>query len=294
MEISNKPIVIAGAHRSGTTWLANMLHFSGETTIVNEPFNIEKWSYQLNGLANYWYTYAPGLDQTLAIDAYSKIVNMEDRRLFPKSSKERWSSVFRTGRPVIKDPLSSMSLRWIKENFDVQIVVLIRHPGAFISSLKRKQWYFAFDNFLNQKKLMDDHLGIYEDEMRSINNKNIVENGALCWKCVNHVLKKTYGYDNSIIVVKHETLASNPVKSFQKLYKKLNLKWDTKVEIGIKKFTKSENPVNAPSDKTHYLKRDSISLIHKWKNTMSKNEIIIFEKITDNYLNIYSNIESQI
>ena len=52
---------MTGSHRSGTTWLANMLSLADGSLMGHEPFNIEPWAYSLGGLADRWFTYAPGL-----------------------------------------------------------------------------------------------------------------------------------------------------------------------------------------------------------------------------------------
>ena len=36
------PILVTGAHRSGTTWVGRMLCASGEAHYVSEPFNVGK------------------------------------------------------------------------------------------------------------------------------------------------------------------------------------------------------------------------------------------------------------
>ena len=106
----NKPLLVSGLHRSGNTWLANMLALSGETSLIEEPFNIENSRYALDGLAKFWYTYATELNQKKAIDAYKKIIEMKSSKLFRKRSPLKWFPFLRYGRPLIKDLISSLSV----------------------------------------------------------------------------------------------------------------------------------------------------------------------------------------
>ena len=42
----------------------------------------------------------------------------------------------RGDRVVMKDPLAFFSAEWLMQNFGMTVVVLIRHPAAFVASLK--------------------------------------------------------------------------------------------------------------------------------------------------------------
>lgn len=268
-----KPIIVAGIHRSGTTWFANMLNIADDTLILNEPFNIDQWSYSLNSLAKYWYTYAPSLNQEKALSAYATILNKGHRKLFPKRTIQHWLPFLRAGRPIVKDPLSSASLEWIREHFDVESIVMLRHPCAFVSSLKRKEWFFPFQHLIKQEKLIEKYLPDLKNDLNNIDETNIIENGALCWKAINTILYKTYSDDKDILVVKHEDVSLNPIKSFARIYKKMGLEWSLKVKAELISYTSSGNPVNAPRNKTHHLKRNSKSLVDNWKNDLSDHEI---------------------
>ncbi len=40
-------------------------------------------------------------------------------------------------RPLIKDPIGLFSYKWLVSKFDMDVLVLIKHPAAFVSSLKK-------------------------------------------------------------------------------------------------------------------------------------------------------------
>ena len=64
----------------------------------------------------------------------------------------------RRARPLLKDPIAVFSSEWLASRFGAQVVVLIRHPAAFASSLKRLGWTHRFEHFLDQPLLLRDHL----------------------------------------------------------------------------------------------------------------------------------------
>src|SRR4029077_14652741 len=70
-------------------------------------------------------------------------------------------------RPLVKDPMALFSAEWIAETFDAQVVVIVRHPAAFASSIKLDGWAHPFSHFLNQPALMEDHLSSFDEEIKT-------------------------------------------------------------------------------------------------------------------------------
>lgn len=56
------PILVTGSHRSGTTWVGQMLATKG-TTYIFEPFNIENASELHAFPLEFWFTYIDGLSE---------------------------------------------------------------------------------------------------------------------------------------------------------------------------------------------------------------------------------------
>ena len=38
-------------------------------------------------------------------------------------------------RPLLKDPIAVLSAPWLADTFDMEVIVLIRHPAAFVNSV---------------------------------------------------------------------------------------------------------------------------------------------------------------
>jgi len=278
-EVSGTPILITGSHRSGSTWLARMLAQSENTLIAHEPFQIEPWAYALDGLAKYWFTYAPALPQDAALEAFNKVLERRTRKIFLKNEPQHWIPPLRRGRLIIKDPIAALSSDWLARNFDLRVVVLVRHPAAFAASLKRLGWRHPFEHFLRQEMLMQRHLEAYRAEIES-EPEDVVEQAAIMWKCLYDVLF-SYADDNpDWLVVKHEVLSTNPVSELRNLYEVLGLKWTTKVEDAVVQYTRRGNPVNVPNSTVHQLQRDSAANIWRWKKILTKEEIATVSRIT--------------
>src|SRR5207247_8079602 len=68
-------------------------------------------------------------------------------------------------RPLVKDPIALLSSEWLARSFGMQVVVMIRHPAAFATSLKRLGWEHSFATFFDEGRL-PEVLRPYEAEIR--------------------------------------------------------------------------------------------------------------------------------
>ena len=105
-----------------------MLTLTEDTLVAHEPFNIESWAHALDGLAKHWFTYAPALPQDAALEAFDKVLRRRTRKIFLKNQPQYWLPPLRGGRLIVKDPSAVLSSDWLARNFDLEVVVLVRHP----------------------------------------------------------------------------------------------------------------------------------------------------------------------
>jgi len=256
-----------------------MLALSEDSLIAHEPFNIQPWAYALDGLAKYWFTYAPALPQDAALEAFKKVLKRRTRKIFLKNEPQHWIPPLRRGRLIIKDPIAALSSDWLAKNFDLEVIVLVRHPAAFAASLKRLGWRHPFEHFLMQEVLMKRQLEPYRAEIAS-KPADIVEQAAIIWKCLYSVLFTYLDNNPNWLVRKHEVLSGNPVVELRGLYEALGLEWTATVEENVVKYTRRGNPVNIPTDTVHQLRRDSAANIARWKEMLTEEEIARVYEIT--------------
>jgi hypothetical protein len=256
-----------------------MLALTNGTLIAHEPFNIEPWAYALDGLATRWFTYAPALPQQAALSAFDKVLKRRTRKIFLKDQPQHWIPPLRRGRLIIKDPIASLSSDWLARNFDLEVIVLVRHPAAFAASVKRLDWRHPFSHFLEQKLLMQRHLEPYRAEIAS-KPEDIVEQAAIIWKCLYGVLRTYLDSNPNWVVRKHEVLSRNPVAELKKLYGALGLQWTEAVQNSVEKYTRSGNPVDVPEGTVHQMRRDSAANISRWKKILTEEEIARVYEVT--------------
>lgn len=295
---TNKPILVTGSHRSGSTWVGRMLALSSEVAYIHEPFNIDnyrpgvceiKFKYyfpyltqkfkneyfheKFEKLVNFSFNYKRGI---IGIDS-SKAALTTLRDCF------RFYMYRRAGlRPLIKDPIALFSSEWLAANFDMEVVVLIRHPAAFASSLKMANWKFPFSHFIEQPLLMQDYLHPFESEIKAHINqeKDIIDQAALLWKIFHHTIIKFREKHRDWFLVRHEDLSLNSLVGFQSLFNNLNLNFTEKNEQIIKNYSGLNNHSSTLLKPDLYLpsrnsviRRNSKANIHSWKYRLTKSEI---------------------
>jgi hypothetical protein len=89
----------------------------------------------------------------------------------PVRIPKRWASfaLGRLGRRrlLIRDPFDVFSLDWFVRRLNCSVVVVVRHPAAVVSSLKRLGYIFDFRNLLQQPLLMADRLERFRPQMKA-------------------------------------------------------------------------------------------------------------------------------
>src|SRR5512135_909678 len=193
-----KPILVTGAHRTGTTWVGRMLAANPDTAYISEPLNLLHRPGVMRTKVPCWYTYLtdengadylPSLRETLAYRYHlpAEIVSLRSGHDFLRMCRDL--GIFMRGRlfqqrPLLKDPFAVFSLRWFSKNLDCEIVVTVRHPAGFASSLKRLNWPFDFRDLLAQPLLMRDHLEPYRSQMEAMPADDIIGQASLLWTMV--------------------------------------------------------------------------------------------------------------
>ena len=285
------PILVTGTHRSGSTWLGRVLACSGQTEYVDEPFHVRHRRGTCRAKTDTWYLYVTDANQqeTGYGDAlprtvefrYSPIVQLKSLerpsdglRMFrdwARFALARWSGK----RALIKDPIAFFSAPWISERFDADVVILLRHPAAFASSLKRLDWQFDFRNWLEQPLLVNERLRPWEEEIRQLakTGGSIIEQAAMIWKVIYGLAEEYQENHPDWIFIKHEDLSLDPLTRFPDLFERLGLEYTEAAREFISKTTSPDNPREAPQGRAHALARDSKAKVESWRSRLTTEEV---------------------
>jgi len=299
--VKQTPILITGSHRSGTTWVGKMLSLTDEVQYIYECFH-PNGILRSKGIFDIWYKYLTNeeghyinnLDRIFKYHySFSEAYNPFDRnrkfnlrntpvRLEFYRACKRIHNSDPSPTPLLKDPIALFSVSWLVKHFHIRPLILIRHPAAFVSSLLRLNWRFNFENFLNQKKLMNQYLSSFEDEMKKTYKNDAVKEGALLWNCLHHVIneyKKSY---QNWLFKRHEDLSINPIDEFKTIYNFFGLVFTSEIEKEIKNHTSVINNSDVKiKGQIHQLQRDSIANIKNWKKRLSDQQITVIRDMTE-------------
>lgn len=266
-----------------------MLCLSKEAGYIHEPFNPSRAPGWSGNRIPCWFLYVDEHNE----DHYRSVVEDVLRFRYPvrlnaaelRGPKQvalfaldlQRSVVYRLRnlRPLLKDPIALFSAEWLAKTFDMQVVVMIRHPVAFVSSLKKLNWQFRFRGWLQQEALLRDRLHPFEAQMRRYWNEppDIVDQGILMWNAMHHVIAQYRRRHPEWRFVRHEDLAAAPTEGFADLYDYLGLRFDDRVKEAIAKFSEPGNPGEVAPWRRRAVKRDSLAATRTWAERLTPEEI---------------------
>ncbi|MDQ4143721.1 MAG: sulfotransferase [Actinomycetota bacterium] len=283
------PILVTGSHRSGTTWVGRMLDLSGDTGYIHEPFLPTRSPGWIPRPLPHWFMYITEDNEDEYLGAVEGLVRfryplgkslkgVRDLRHLGLQAVEMTNSIRyrrRRKRALIKDPLALFSSEWLARRFGMEVVVMIRSPLAFVSSIKRLNWGFDYErHWLAQELLMRDLLGHRAEEFRDYEGEiDLVGEGIVMWNAIYDVVARFRERHPEWHYVIYEELAKDPVPGFRSLYSALDLPWNEAVREGIAAHSRSDNPKEVPVGDLHAVRRDSAAAAESWRTRLSSEEI---------------------
>jgi hypothetical protein len=293
MARASNPILVTGAHRSGTSWVGQMIAQSPGVCYIHEPFSVsdapgpgicgvtfENWFTHID--ATNERRYYAALRKTIALDyalgaAVRSIRGSGDLRRVLDEYLLVTMHRLRRSRALLKDPIALLSAEWLAERFDMSVVVLVRHPAAFVSSIKRLNWLHPFEHFTRQERLMDTLLRPFASqvEVYATTEQSLFDQAILLWKILHHAIAQYRQRHPDWIFLRHEDLSRDYLNGFRTLYRCLDLEFTDSVAAAIEEYCKASNPteVVAPVGSDAALRRNSRSNIWNWQQRLTSAEI---------------------
>ncbi|HUF97849.1 MAG TPA: sulfotransferase [Ilumatobacter sp.] len=283
------PILVTGSHRSGTTWAGAILSLSGEALSIHEPFNPAYPRSWLRRPPTRWFEYvdrehddgwrAQMADIVALRPPVTHLLRRSQRpRHLMRVAQEAAGAARgrrRGARALVKDPIAVFSAPWIADRMMTDVVVLVRHPAAFASSLKRLDWRFDFRNLLDQPTLMDTVLAPHADDILDATRRelDIIDTSILLWRVINSVVVSYREQHPDWHIVRYEDLAVDPLVSYERLYSALGLMWTPAVETAVREYTKEGNVRTVADFDKGGVVRDSKAAMWTWTQRLTDDEI---------------------
>ncbi len=300
-ETSPAPILVTGAHRSGTTWVGKMLALDAQVAYISEPLNVLHRPGVLRAKVKHWYQYICEQNEVEYLAPFEELLDYRYHTWSEIKSLRSLKDFLRMGRDfkifydglehgqraLLKDPFAVFSIPWFAKRFNFRVVITVRHPAAFASSLKRLGWKFDFNDLLDQPMLMRDHLEPYRQRMQAVRADDVIGQASLLWTMIYRFVHSTVKLNPDFIIVRHEDLSREPLGGFHDLYSSLGLAFTSQVEQGILSSSSSENPAELSRGKVHSVKLDSRANVDNWKKRLTDEEIARVREITGDALELY-------
>lgn len=241
----NKHIIIVGTARSGTSWLAETIAQQHRYRILFEPEHETQTKYG-HLLCDKWIT-----SKQEAIPAHNYL-----KRVFCNTVNSDWIAQnsnrtfkrhlwpFIPKKYVIKFVRANLLGMYIKTEFNIPVIHIIRNPYDVISSQQKVKfpWLYDLSHFAKQEKLVGLIKVTYNIDIRKTEDLSEIELLAMRWCIENMIpLDCIEDYQNTIEVIKYEDLISD-IHVFYKLCRDYNLD-------PIKNI---EDKYRIPSSKTHF------------------------------------------
>lgn len=286
-------VVVTGPHRSGTTIMGRLLQHAPKTFLVWEPFNLD-WG--LAGVAHrYPYLRAADTDSPAAV-ALRRYVSSgagqwlgHGTPLAPNHERAVSNRKNVRGlRPwgftaVVKDPFLLLSLEWVNTALsDRPPLVTLRHPCAWVSSLKRRGMHprTALESFRAQDAFGNPVVaGILEQ--RDWEQADLVPAAAATWACLVRMLDVQREAGAQATVIRMEDFATAPYSVLHDAYRGCGLDPPADLERIVQEYTGVQNLVVPDKTVLHELRRNSAALVDAWRLRLTDEEQRTVREITE-------------
>jgi hypothetical protein len=212
-------ILVTGSQRSGTTWLGELLSAPKDYCMLFEPTVLWKEKKVVKGA-----DWADHIKENSVWPEGKKLFEnlFEGRGIHPHAFiYNSPASLMRSKSLIIKSSEANRLLPWLSMNFKIKgMVLIIRHPCAFIASMKKYMKKLPPRVPVRRQRFVDEnlpHLASYVKELKTID-----EILAARW-CTDYYVPLKSSKRNSWIEVLYEKLVLSGPEELNRIYNKLNL-----------------------------------------------------------------------
>ena len=272
-----KSILIFSNPRGGSTWLAELLKTLPNSTLIWEPLMKGRLK-EFNDLNFFWHQPIPeNADWPEAKEAFRKLLNLEIK------SKQIYNRENQLNFPfskhfIFKFCFGNMLLPWVVNNFDVNPILLLRHPCAVVSSqIKHDYWKsvekgplvydipdFPYNEYYLQYKDVIKHIRTFEEHLAA----------SRAYTMVYTVLNPNN--DKKWITLAYESLYNDFDTEIQRVFRRLNI--DIPDKLYERKSKASIMTMQHSIDYIH-----SGNQLYGWKNHLSGTQIRNILKIVNEF-----------
>ncbi len=305
---TNHAVVVAGAPRSGTTWVAEILSAAPRTSYCHEPDNHSLWPLAL--LAKEGLGRQPALDMFEQSDRHDRVWNLalgcadntENpgwalrkaalRSVSPEVTSDilagtttratRIAKMALAGAPVprpqpifgpvvAKTVHAGFCLERVAATAGGPVVVVVRNPRNGIASWLDLGWdVHRFESDTRVRERVLPWLGVTPPPA----GDHTVDT-AWTYGLLDASLRKMAFQNPEWMIVEHEDLSENPIDGFRAMFEHSNLEWTPEIEQKI-----ADGDKQGTGYKTTRVRAD---LRHAWKSRLDDAQIDKIEEVLQQF-----------
>ncbi len=265
----NRVTLLAGAGRSGTTWVQTLINYQQDHRILFEPFWFKKVAF-LSGFTAKGYIRETNRDPAFCKPAL---------RILKGDFRNEWADQlngyrFFYLRRLIKDIRVNLCLKWLYNLMpELKIVLLLRHPCAVSASQIRMGWGKSPTSRSTQKwpasRFMLNHKALYEDFLKPFESLfhdplTGFEHRILRWAIQNYVPLRQF-QPGEIYLLFYEKLLAEPERELAGLFNFLELPLNPAV------FDILNKPSSTSMPDTGF--RNPDNRLQSWRNQVSREQL---------------------
>lgn len=264
---------VTGMHRSGTTWIGQVVQQALPGSVLHEPFNakiglpgVMRWYYGpadrhhvcgqmealLRGEASYRYRRP---EESVWKGGLRWIAGTDYHRSLRKALASSHDTV------VLKDPFLSRLGAVLAEHFDAKGTILVRHPAALVHSLRRMGWRIPnLDGIEPPVAYQDEELQFAF---------------GLGWfwsRLYADVVLAQQSRPDHIFMVKHEDLCLNPLEEGARILACLDIPVTDQAKRYLDEST-SGDAGQIEGNTLHQMKRSGVALANAWRDRLPQQTV---------------------
>ncbi len=287
---ANRPILVTGTIRSGTTWIGRIISCSPRVFYAFEPFAPQDWN-RLIIRKHPLPDFLPFLTDTTITPSIRRFVTdslgftcslgqelrsiRSPRDVFKVILRlERFCSIKALSlRVLLKDPHALLSAPWLAKEFSMQTILTLRHPAAFVNSMVKWRWRYPINDLSKFTPLVEGPWADYAEKIYSYSPETTsdIDAAILLWNCSNKILLDYMSQHPDWLFIKHEALAGDPTAGFERIFNFLGIPFDDRLRARVAEYSSPKNP-DASID-PHDVRRNSSATVGQWKRELSREAI---------------------
>ena len=224
--LAEKPIVIFANRRGGSTLLMEMITSQPGVDFINEPLNLWRYRPYFDRLPHPPRGRFISLSEDEARQVRSYFGDLLSGRIKAFNTwnplRPTWS--FRVHRLVVKLLSANALIDWFRQEFDIEVVYLLRHPVAVALSCPRRNWGNDAKAYLQNPFFREQVLGLERARFAEgvLAKGTSLQKFVLEW-CLENLYPLQVYRERPWLIITYEEVVSRPEQMSELICSRLGL-----------------------------------------------------------------------